>query len=90
MEKLFKVTKSTASSKGGFVNTLECTSSVKVFGVTKTTVHKRFMKTDDAVEIGTEANIEMNQYSEQPYTSQYEVDGELRTGVSIYLHEKLV
>jgi hypothetical protein len=85
----FKVTKSTKSINGGFVNTLEGESTSKVFGVTKTTKHKFLFKTDEEVLVGTEDEITLSDYNQTPFTSEVlDEKGEVVTITSIWLHKK--
>jgi hypothetical protein len=81
----FKVTKSTLSTKGGFVNTLEGESSVKVFGVNKTVKHIFLMKTDEQVPVDTTDDINLSDYTQETYKW---VDDEGKDRTSTWLHKK--
>jgi hypothetical protein len=63
----FKVTKSTQSTKGGFVNTIEGTSTKTVFGKTKTTKHLFLLKTDEALDIDSEDELNLSEYRQETY-----------------------
>lgn len=85
MERNFKVIKSTESTKGGFVNTIETESTIKIFGVDKTTRNRFLMKTDGVVALGTQQVIDLDEYNQVPRSS--ELDG--RTITSTWLHRKV-
>lgn len=55
----FKVIKSTLSTKGGFVNTIEGESTLSIFGATKTTKHRYLIKTDTELKVGTEQQLDL-------------------------------
>ena len=85
----FKVTKSTKSTNGGFVNTLEGVSTSKVFGVTKTTKHKFLFKTDEEIPVGTEDELVLSDYNQNAFTSDVlDEHGETITITSVWLHKK--
>lgn len=85
----FKVTKSTKSTKGGFVNTIEGESHIKVFGVNKTVKHKFLMKTDEEVPVGTEDDIMLSDYTQAPMSSEVlDEKGETVVITMTWLHKK--
>lgn len=58
-----KITKSTPSTTGGFVNTLEASAKVKgVFGE-RTITRKMFIKTEQAMEVNKELTIDLDQFN---------------------------
>jgi hypothetical protein len=63
MKLQFTVIKSTESSKGGFVNTLETVKTTTVFGVAKTTKRRFLMKTDAALAEGQQEELELGNYN---------------------------
>ena len=87
----FKVLRSSESPKGGFINALETTTSMKVLGQVKTTKHIVSIKTDEAVEVGSEFDLDTDAFEIRTYTNEYldPKTGELRIGENKWLHAKL-
>lgn len=63
----FIVTKSTQSTKGGFVNSLEGSAVTKVFGVAKTSKHLFLFKTDETIVVGTKGELNLADYRQESY-----------------------
>jgi hypothetical protein len=86
----FKVLKSTLSSNGGYVNTIEGLSESTVFGVKKTTKHRFLIKTDEVIEVGVEHDLPLGEYTQERRESQVpdRNTGEEITIVSVWLHKK--
>jgi hypothetical protein len=93
MEKLFKVIRSSESTNGGFVTTLETELAHKcpVTGEPKTSKKLFAIKTPVVAEVGKEVKIELNDYEVHVYESKYidEKTGEERTGQNNWLHRKV-
>ncbi len=87
----FEVIRSTESKNGGFINTLQTETTMKVLGVAKTTKHLYSLKTEESVEVGSKHELDMANFEVKTYVSEY-VDpktGEVRHGENKWLHEKL-
>lgn len=87
----FTVLRSTQSTKGGYINALQAETTRKVLGSTKTTKHLVNMKTDSAIEVGSEHEIDLDQFEIKTYVNNYiNADGIEVVGENKWLHEKLV
>lgn len=88
--KKFKCIKSTASSKGGFINKLSSTSTIDVFGVKKTISETYYLKTDTAIAEGKEDIIPMEMFKveERPFEYVDETTGEVTAMNLKWLHAK--
>lgn len=84
------VEKSTLSSKGGYVNTITGVKKSTALGVSKTTKLRFLMKTDEAVEVGSEHELNMSDYNQVVRESKVvnQETGEEITIVSTWLHER--
>jgi hypothetical protein len=84
--------KSTASSKGGFVNTIvsETSKSVIVFGQEKTETVTRtyYIKTPKPIAVNAKAELDLDNFRivERPYTFVDEETGEEKTIACKWLH----
>jgi hypothetical protein len=84
------VVKSTLSTKGGYVNTIEGVKKSKALGVTKTSKMRFLMKTDEAAEVNSVHVLDLSQYNQVVRESKVvnQETGEEITITSTWLHDK--
>ncbi len=86
MKQEFTVIKSTESTNGGYVNTIETEKVTTVFGVKKTSKLRFLIKSDEEIAVGTKDQLDLAAFQQVQRESVVE-DGTVIT--STWLHQRV-
>lgn len=87
--KTFEIIKSTASERGGYVNTIETEVKTTALGVAKTSKVRFLIKTDEPTEVGSIHELDLANYVQVRRESEIDTPEGKIVLVSTWLHDKV-